>query len=393
MNNNVGTIVGPIMILLRYFPLLLLLLLSPARAYSMDWGFGVCCVCGGYPCFCGIIPCDASCGGKALTDMGTAVSQSTMNVESAVQALTNSKNTVNQSISSQSVNIVDLMTDNNQSLLRSMSASAKKISLALLEEGVAAKNSVDHTITQFRRVVESINVANAVVDTNDTFANSSQPVSSINMTNAAPIISKINLTNKLLQNKAIESFFNRGFNPEVTTLPNEVIIGMHLLNLDKMGIAEMIEGGQVKKSDLIKLVGLMEALMLPVPFQEGSETTSLAEINKKITLAEMTDIYSALMMVALLETKHETDAWASFYNDSGVDGVNEYSLMDVFDSEINSKLDNVEWWMSVKSLGTVGIKREILYQEALQNSVDYKRSELIDAGVRLNSVNSSRTVN
>ena len=94
------------MILRKYFLVIMIgfaLNMAFVTPASAAFGFGSCC--SGYPC--GTIPCDSGCAGKALSSMGTDVSSSANDADSAYDSLTDAIETVDESFESLGDDVVD----------------------------------------------------------------------------------------------------------------------------------------------------------------------------------------------------------------------------------------------------------------------------------------------
>ena len=378
------------MILRKYFLVIMIgfaLNMAFVTPASAAFGFGSCC--SGYPC--GTIPCDSGCAGKALSSMGTDVSSSANDADSAYDSLTDAIETVDESFESLGDDVVDSLVDQKDQILEALSASTNRIELAETQRTKALQNGSDFIVNSLRQAMKEVNVAESTANTLSEFSQNSQPESTVHMAELAPV-----LKTKLIRHQQYLVAAAKQFEDYISgenSQPGKKDIAKAVYTSaieDDDSFIHLLSNNTVNPTDFKRLLDVLTLAVIPdEPVNEPSNEDS---VEKQRYRSMQRHIYASLLSIAMLRLGSEDLSWIGGYNSIVDSGENVFSEKSLYYGEINGRLTDDQWWASIKTMNSNGLHRELASQETVNASIKYRWSLLQEKGGVLDALISAKYI-
>ncbi len=356
-----------------------------------SYGFGLGSCCSGGPC--GIVPCDASCAGPAITEMGISVGAEMTKLQTAY---TNEGSRLQDAIASfntLSTNVVETSFISNSEVLKGLDASTNRIEMALTQSTKTKERLTDHTLTTAINSISQTYMNDKLESNKDQLSDESQPISGTIQTNATASLVKINTQiNQLHERYLINAqTYISGGNHNGEPGRDALHTVKALAAIEKINDPTAIVTSTVLESDQLNtLHEFINILLEPQPLQSKPEPGQEAyELERIRYLAKLMFIYDAFSSVLHDKAGLDDGAWEAYHADLAKSSANEISRASYYDAVITGALTDPEWWGSIKRLNIPGAQREILYQDATAMTIETQLNQLSEISDRLTALSLS----
>ncbi|MFA0809396.1 hypothetical protein [Microbulbifer epialgicus] len=372
--------------LIKYTTILLCAVLN-SPIVNANFGFGPCCP----PSVCGIIPCDSGCAGAAINQMGTNVSNSLTQLNSAHQNLTSAVQDSIDSMSDLGTDINDVLIQQNQDLLDGFSASTNRIELANLQALKSSEANTEHLVRSFVHALKEREVARAVSENNLIFGDASQPVSGESGAEQAEAIKRVNVQIKQLLEESTNGFMS--YINDSNNTYSGAGIGQHQVNALKSisefnNLASILTKDVLDQTDFQKLQVLIGLIVSQYPLANMELNSQYVdyELERKRHISMLGIVYSSLLIPATARTGLVSGEWKKYYHDTEENEEGYLGLQNLYDAEVNGRLTDPEWWASVLRLNQTGLEREKIFQMGLSLQMNERLSSISQSSNQLMAV-------
>lgn len=376
--------------------------LFSTKAYSFNFGIGCCCPAPNGCVICGIVPCDTSCGGKALTQMGN---ESTAEISKLNSTLVN-RNTELQSAINAAVNfgvktngqLNNNMYNSATGLLHGLEGFTSAIVKEYARRTKARVNISDNRVLQVAGAYRQQLITEEKIENDKVFGLLAQPASGDIGADRATLWKKaqvnynqlvIELKKKSDEYNTSNGGANAGFQNIGSTSKLNSLNDFEANNT-KYNLWEKY--GPLSDEESSALINASLLIVNPYPLSESSSNKSSSpefasyDIKRKAHNSKAAVIQSVLLGSAIFNTQLiDLSSVSSGYaaeiipGDKGLNSLNDFYL-----SEIDGRLNNSGWFLNIKQLPPAGLNRELAYIRALKSKL---LNEIYIRQSKLNTIN------
>jgi len=324
--------------------------------------------------------CDAGCGGAALLALGTSITgQSTTQTSANSTHLNGITNLIN-SYSQFGVDIVNLYTQDMMDTLSSLDARTNKIELALNQNQKTMVNMIDTKNNTIVNAFKESFIMKNVLDNNRQFSSHSIPESYILSANASP---SIRTAYEKSENQIKEiAPIKQQYNNELDAVDHTLSIATKLdISDTEYNLNDLIESKTLADDKIKPLQKLVAYITNHKPLKKISADVMSTQVGADYELkrrqynAKINYIQIILDRFIARKTQYMSDDWIQSYvfRSSIQPGM---SFDESISSMIKGRLSSEGWYQNIKLLEAPGIRREITYLSAEENTLLYLLSEL-----------------
>lgn len=358
-----------------------LAIISGSIYAGLPFGLGPCC--NGY--MCGTIPCDSSCAGQAILNMGSSVSSAANNLTSAYKNLGEAIRTVDESVNKFRVDVISSLDEANQNLLKALSASTAKTELANQQATKSLERNTDYLAKSLKEALKQKSVAGLVSKNNISFGDSAQPLSGTIGADRAKALTTITARSKQVRSAALAGFEDYIGDKNLTA--ESAGTGIHMMK----ALKEFDENGLLNAGDIFSepvtatdkallLQRILGYLVVPTPLKKGNVSTDYDyEIERKQYNYISSVAYNSLIKSVIDRTGFADRDWEKYYESydtAGPTSTDKHSLVSIFNSDVIGRLTDPEWYGSIKRLREAGLYREIAYQNGISSALKYRLGDI-----------------
>lgn len=373
-----------------------LVALSGSIYAALPWGWGPCC--NGY--MCGTIPCDSSCAGQAILNMGSSVSAAANNLTSAYERLGEAIKTVDESVNKLRVDVINSLDEYHQDLIKALSASTAKIELANHQSTKVLERNTDYLVKSLKEALKQKSVAGIVSENNISFSDSAQPLSGTIGADRAKVLTTITVRSEQVKNAALAGFADYIGDKKLTaeSAGTNIHIMKALKEFDDNGalnVGDIFSEPVTSPDKALSLQRILGYLVVPSPLKKGNASTDY-DLERKQYNYISSVAYNSLIGSVIDRTGFADRDWEKYYESYdtvGPTSTDKHSLVSVFNSDVLGKLTSPEWYGSIKRLRKAGLYREITYQNGVSSALKYKLSDISKASNKVYSLITLRRLN
>lgn len=348
---------------LRILPVVVVLLLLSNTA-TANFGLGPCCP----PSVCGIIPCDSGCAGQAITQMGSSVSAALNALQSAYEQQSQATNDTAQSVNSLSQNLIQTLNDTHQDYLRGLDASTARIeasvsSLIPVKEGLS-----EHKINSIKLIVQKYFATRSAEASTRDLGPMGQPVSGEIAPNRADSLKAVIVASDQMVDANIRDYFRFQSNSQApATGSNSLLTASMEQDIESFNNPASYASRKVLSLEEEQYFQRLFAYIVstkPAVLDVGSENYEKNELDERRRAAINAILYEAFLVSMKYRVGAGAYDWQAAYEDLETNDQGETSLYEVLRSDTDDRINNAEWWGTVKRSSHAGLNRELSYLNA-----------------------------
>ncbi len=338
----------------------IVILLETGDAYA-NFGLGPCC--SGAPC--GIVPCDSSCAGQAITQMGSSVSAAINSLRSAHQRQTNATNDATKAVNGLSKSLINSLNKENQDVLRGLDAATSRIEASVLSFIPTKERLTDHQLNSLKATIQSYFVGSSSADSTRTLGDIAQPVSGELAPERAKEIASLVERRAQISARLVSDFYKYVSDESIAKSGSGAQLSEKLyLDLKKFnGASALIHANILTKEQEQFYQRLLAYTASPEPAKASKDDLSSeaqALLDRRHSI-KTSIIFAALSSALSSRIATSDKSWDGIYEDTETTKEGLISLTETLRADVDDRLTNPGYWGAIKTLTSAGVARELVY--------------------------------